>query len=66
MPDSSTSSGKRITRILVVDDHPLVREGLAARISPQPDMEICGEAASLNEALDQVRATHPDLCIIDI
>ncbi|MBI2478886.1 MAG: response regulator transcription factor [Planctomycetia bacterium] len=43
-----------------------MRVGLAARISPQPDMEICGEAASVDEALAQVKATSPDLCIIDM
>jgi len=61
-----TGPVSRATRILVVDDHPLVREGLAARIAPQPDLLVCGEAASVNEALAQVKATSPDLCIIDI
>lgn len=58
-------SGRK-TRILVVDDHPLVREGLAARIAPQPDMEICGEASSVSEGLAQVKATSPDVCLIDV
>jgi DNA-binding NarL/FixJ family response regulator len=56
----------RTTRILIVDDHPLMREGLAARIAPQSDMEVCGEAASVNEALEQVKLTSPDLVIVDI
>ena len=59
-------TSKKTARILVVDDHPLIREGLAARIAPQPDMEICGEAGNANEALEQVQATRPDLVIIDI
>lgn len=59
-------ASRRKTRILVVDDHPLVREGLAARIAPQPDMEICGEADSVDGGLAQVKATSPDMCIIDI
>ncbi len=53
-------------KILIVDDHPLMREGLAARIAPQADMEVCGEAASVDEALAQVNATNPDLVIVDI
>ena len=66
MSDGRTLADSRATRILVVDDHPIVREGLAARIATQPDLEICGEAASLDEALAQVKATSPDLCIIDL
>jgi DNA-binding NarL/FixJ family response regulator len=66
MTDPSKLARRRVKRILVVDDHPLVREGLAARIAPQSDMEICGEAASVAEALAQVKATNPDVCIIDI
>jgi len=56
----------RAIRILVVDDHPLVRAGLAARIADQQDLEICGEAANVAEALAQVKTTSPDLAIIDI
>jgi DNA-binding NarL/FixJ family response regulator len=66
MSERRTLARGRATRILVVDDHPLVREGLSARISSQLDMEICGEAASVIEALAQVKATSPDVCIIDI
>jgi len=58
-------SGRK-TRILVVDDHPLVREGLAARISPQPDLEICGEADSVATALEQIVESSPDVCLIDV
>jgi DNA-binding NarL/FixJ family response regulator len=53
-------------RVLIVDDHPLVREGLAARISAQPDMEVCGEAASVDEALALLDTTKPELMIVDI
>ena len=53
-------------KILIVDDHPLVREGLALRISTQQDMIVCGEAATEQEALAQARTTSPDLVIVDI
>lgn len=54
------------SRILIVDDHPVVREGLAIRIGRQEDMAVCGEAASLREALALVASTDPDVAIIDI
>jgi DNA-binding NarL/FixJ family response regulator len=55
----------RVT-VAIVDDHPLVREGLAARISAQPDMEVCGEAADIESALDLVVSKRPSLVIVDI
>jgi DNA-binding NarL/FixJ family response regulator len=62
---TSERTGKR-ARILIVDDHPLVREGLAARISAQPDLEVCGEAASTEEALRLIRVARPALVLIDL
>lgn len=52
--------------ILIVDDHPLVREGLWMRISSQRDLRVCGEAASVSEALELVRTEAPDLVTVDI
>lgn len=54
------------TKILIVDDHPLVREGLAMRISLYPDLSVCGEADSEDEALALVTEIGPDLVLIDI
>jgi DNA-binding NarL/FixJ family response regulator len=54
------------SRVAIVDDHPLVREGLAARISAQPDLEMCGEASDIDGALALMRETQPDLLIIDL
>lgn len=54
------------TKVLIVDDHPLVREGLAGRISAQPDMEVCGEASGVDEALALLDATQPTLMIVDL
>lgn len=53
-------------RIMIVDDHPIVREGLTLRISAQPDLTICGEAATEEEAVARVAELHPDLLIVDI
>jgi len=53
-------------KILIVDDHPLVREGLAMRISLHPDLSICGEAESEDEAITLVKNVGPDLVLIDI
>lgn len=54
------------TRVLIVDDHPAVREALALRIGRQPDLEVCGEAADMSEALRLVAETKPDVAVIDI
>lgn len=56
----------RAARILIVDDHPMVREGLAARISTQSDLHICGETDNIRDALLLVDQQRPDLAIIDI
>jgi DNA-binding NarL/FixJ family response regulator len=53
-------------RVLIVDDHPAVREALALRIGRQPDLEVCGEAADTGEALHQIAETDPDVAVIDI
>ncbi|MDH3636063.1 MAG: response regulator transcription factor [Gammaproteobacteria bacterium] len=55
-----------MTRILIVDDHPLVRTGFAQLIGDCPDLEVCGEASNMAEALRQIDSTHPDLAIIDL
>ena len=55
-----------MTRILIVDDHPLVRTGFAQLIGDCPDLEVCGEAGDMAEALNQIDATSPDLAIIDL
>ena len=60
-----TKATKR-TRVLIVDDHPAVREALALRIGRQPDMEVCGEAADFPEALRLIAETRPDVAVVDI
>src|SRR5277367_639524 len=53
-------------RILITDDHALMREGVRAILSNFPEWEVCGEAENGQEALDQVRKLKPDLVILDI
>jgi DNA-binding NarL/FixJ family response regulator len=54
------------TKILIVDDHPVVREGLVMNLATQPDLEVCGEAEDLPGALAILASTRPDVAIIDI
>ena len=53
-------------RVLAVDDHPLLREGIAALISTEEDMELIGEASNGREALDLFRKCHPDVTLMDL
>jgi DNA-binding NarL/FixJ family response regulator len=60
----STDAGA--IRILVVDDHPVVRQGVAALVGGQPDMTIVGQASNGREAIQQFRAHHPDVVLMDL
>jgi DNA-binding NarL/FixJ family response regulator len=51
---------------MIVDDHPMMRDGLALRISSQTDMQVCGEAATEDEAFELAKQLSPDLVLIDI
>jgi DNA-binding NarL/FixJ family response regulator len=53
-------------RVFLADDHPVVREGLKALVSAQPDMELAGEAADGRTACDLVAAAPPDVVILDV
>ena len=53
-------------RILITDDHPVVREGMASLIQRQADMIVVGEAADGNEALAQFRQHRPDITLMDL
>jgi DNA-binding NarL/FixJ family response regulator len=53
-------------RVLTVDDHPLFREGIAAIVNGQPDMQLIGEAADGNQALQQFEEYQPDVTLMDL
>jgi len=53
-------------RVLIVDDHPLMRQGLAQLINQQPDLAICGEAEDVPQALRQTSELKPDVVIVDL
>src|SRR5262245_8084410 len=54
------------TRVLIVDDHPFMRRGLAQTINDQPGLEVCGEAGSVAEALQLMETCSPHLAVVDI
>lgn len=54
------------SRILIVDDHPVVRHGLCRMIDQENDLTVCGEAESADEALTAVADTKPDLVLVDL
>jgi len=53
-------------RILCVDDHPLLREGIATLVATQPDMTLVAEASSGHEAIEQFRLHRPDVTLMDV
>jgi DNA-binding NarL/FixJ family response regulator len=53
-------------RVLLVDDHPIVRQGLALLIDREPDLSVCGEADSAHSALHAITTLRPDLVVLDI
>jgi DNA-binding NarL/FixJ family response regulator len=55
-----------VIRILVVDDHPIVRDGLRAVLSTEPDLQVAGEAGDGAEALRRIEELHPDVLLLDL
>jgi CheY-like chemotaxis protein len=53
-------------RILIIDDHPLVRRGLTALIDAEPDLIVCAQAANQEDGLRAIAATRPDLAVVDL
>jgi DNA-binding NarL/FixJ family response regulator len=56
----------RKTRVFVVDDHPIVRQGLALLINREQDLVVCGEAEDAQSAMQSVTVVRPDIMVVDI
>ena len=55
-----------VTRILIVDDNPTMREAIGMIVENTADLSICGEARSISEAVEQCETLHPDLALVDL
>ncbi len=55
-----------MTRLLLVDDHPLMRKGLAMTLDAEPDFEVVGQAESAEEAIAQFERIAPDVALVDV
>ncbi|MEX0819582.1 MAG: response regulator transcription factor, partial [Pirellulaceae bacterium] len=64
--NNATPKSPTARRILIVDDHPIVRRGLAELVNGEPDLRVCGQAAGATEALECVRRERPDVIICDL
>ena len=60
------NTGSSQIRILTVDDHPVVRQGIAGLLAVQPDMTLVGDASNGREAIQQFRAHRPDVTLMDL
>lgn len=65
MTADRTSDAPKI-RVLLVDDHVILRQGLAAMINEQPDLEVCGEADGVRSALEAIERQQPDVAVVDL
>jgi DNA-binding NarL/FixJ family response regulator len=66
MAKKNPEAVRATVKILIVDDHPVVREGLAMHLTTQPDLEVCGQAEDIPGALALLASSRPDVAIIDI
>ncbi len=61
-----TGSGAAPIRILIVDDHPVVRDGLRGMLAGEPDLEVVGDAANGREAVERTQTFDPDVVLMDL
>jgi len=62
----NTTQATSAAKIVIVDDHPTVREGLAQLISRQGDLHVCGEADDVESAMSEVANSRPDVVVVDM
>lgn len=65
-PSGVMPSKKKVRRVLIVDDHPIVRQGLRRLIDQEEDLSVCGEAETVRDARAAIRELNPDAIIVDI
>ena len=63
---SGSSPSQKIFRVLITDDHPVMRHGLRAAVSVEPDMELVGEASNGQEAVSLYRRLQPSVVLMDL
>ncbi len=61
-----TETAERASNVFIVDDHPIVRQGLGQLIDHEPDLKVCGEASSVQEARAALSRSQPDVVIVDL
>ncbi len=66
VPKNPPVNRKPKTKVLLVDDHPIIRQGLGRLINAEADMVVCGEAEDAAKAFDAVGALNPDIAVVDI
>lgn len=63
---NQVSTNAKKSKVFVVDDHPIIRQGLALMINREPDLTVCGEAQDAQTAIQAVATAKPDIMIVDI
>ncbi len=63
---NQTSTASKRTRVFVVDDHPIVRQGLTLLINRESDLSVCGEAGDAQTAVQAVATVRPYIMVVDI
>jgi len=61
-----SESGKEKTKIIIVDDHPIIRKGLSDLINQEKDLAVCGQAEDAHEGLQAIKTLNPDMVVVDI
>ncbi len=63
---TNTNSATKCSKVFLVDDHPIVRQGLTLLINQEVDLAVCGQAEDMHSALQAIHDSRPDIMIVDI